>query len=379
MKINGKGNPIAGIFVGFLFVIGGLILLWWNEGRTVKTEAAIKEAEQNYIDVESSSVNKDNEGKLIASNGLQTRDEKLNDELFGVIVDSSKMKRVVEVYQWVENCTSDSDNDETCTYDQRWEEELIDSSKFKESVDHSNPKTMKYKGETFIANKVKAGEYVVPEDLVRTLSTKEKVKLSTSNDDQRYAAYQLGLSITQDGEYYTDVKANAPQIGDIRVSFEYNNEQYVSFIGVQKGNTIEPYKAKSGYKIYELYEGQHNGESMIQMMRDTNNTIKIICRIGGIILVIIGLLAIISPIQKLASYVPILGTLFNGATTLIAILLGLAISLIDIAVAWIVYRPILGIGLLTVSVVLIILSFVLKKKNKKTVQQPVINQPINNN
>ena len=71
MKINGKGNPIAGIFVGFLFVIGGLILLWWNEGRTVKTEAAIKEAEQNYIDVESSSVNKDNEGKLIASNGYK--------------------------------------------------------------------------------------------------------------------------------------------------------------------------------------------------------------------------------------------------------------------------------------------------------------------
>ena len=73
MKINGKGNPIAGIFVGFLFVIGGLILLWWNEGRTVKTEAAIKEAEQNYIDVDSSAINKGNEGKLIAATGKQTR------------------------------------------------------------------------------------------------------------------------------------------------------------------------------------------------------------------------------------------------------------------------------------------------------------------
>ena len=361
-----KGNnPIAGIFVGILFVIGGLILLWWNEGRTVKTEAAIKEAEQTYIDVSSDSVNKENEGKLIATNGLQTRDSKISDDVFGVVVESSKLERVVEVYQWVEKCETDSDNNETCTYEQRWEDDLIDSSKFKESVDHTNPKTMKYENKTFISNNVKVGEFVVPEDMVKGLSTKAKVKLDSKNDDNRYAEYQLGLKITDDGDYYTDVKANAPQIGDTRVSFEYNDAQYVSFMGVQKGNSIEAYKAKSGYKIYHLYEGQYKGEEMIQKMRDTNRLIKIICRIGGILLVIIGLLAIISPIQKLASYVPVLGAIFNGATTLFAILIGTALSIIDIAIAWIFYRPVLGIILLAVAVTLIILSVVLKNKNKK--------------
>ena len=82
-----KGNnPIDGIFVGILFVIGGLILLWWNEGRTVKTEAAIKEAEKTYIDVSSDSVNKENEGKLIATNGLQTRASKISDDVFDKII-----------------------------------------------------------------------------------------------------------------------------------------------------------------------------------------------------------------------------------------------------------------------------------------------------
>ena len=366
-----KGNnPIAGIFVGFIFVIGGLILLWWNEGRTVKTEAAIKEAEQNYIDVNTNPIDSANEGKLIASNGTITIDKKLNDDVFGVEVETAKLKRVVEVYQWVESCETDSDNNETCTYEQRWEDDLIDSSKFKESVDHTNPKTMKYENKTILSNNVKTGDLVIPENLVKTLSTKGKVVLSTTNDDNRYAAYQLGLKITEDGAYYTDVVANAPQVGNIRVSFEYNDAKALSYMGVQKGNTLEAYKAKSGYDIYHIYEGVYDGKAMIQMMRDSNRTIKIICRVVGIILVIIGLLAIISPIQKVASYVPVLGAIFNGATTLVAIILGIAISIIDIAIAWIFYRPVLGIILLAVALALIVISVIIKNRNKKgTTQQ----------
>ena len=89
-----------------------------------------------------------------------------------------------------------------------------------------------------------------------------------------------------------------------------------------------------------------------------------VLRAVGIFLVIIGLLAIISPIQKIASFVPVLGSIFNGVTTFIAIILGLALSLIDIACAWIFYRPVLGICLLVVAVGLIILCVVLKKKKK---------------
>ena len=125
MKINGKSNPIGGILVGFLFVIGGLILLWWNEGRTVKTEAAIKEAEKTYIDVSADKIDPANEGKLIATKGAQTREDKVKDDVFGVLVDSSKLKRYVEVYQWVENCTTDNDNNESCTYEKNWKDDLI--------------------------------------------------------------------------------------------------------------------------------------------------------------------------------------------------------------------------------------------------------------
>ena len=376
---NKKSNPIAGVFIGILFVIGGLILLWWNEGRTVKTEAAIKEAEQNYIDVSSDKVDPANEGKLIAANGLQTRGEKLYDSLFGVTADSSKMKRVVEVYQWVEDCDTDSDNNETCTYSKEWKEDLVKSSNFKQTAGHENPTAKQYESKTF-TTEVKAGEFVVPKDKVETLSTKGEVTLSNDNEDNRYTVSQLQLSIDPSGKYYTNASDIAnPEVGNIRISFVFNNEPYVSFMGVQKGNTIEAYKAKSGYKIYELYEGQYKGEQMIQMMRDTNRLIKIICRVGGILLVIIGLLAIISPIQKLASYVPVLGSLFNGATTIIAILVGLAISLVDIAIAWIVYRPVLGFILLGAAVGLIVLSITLKKKNK--VEQPVqpVQQPPMNN
>ena len=377
MKINGKSNPIGGIFIGIIFLIGGLVLLWWNEGRTVRQAKAIGEAEKTYIDVKSDEINSSNEGKLIATNGTITIDKELNDTQFGVIKDTAILKRIVEIYQWVENCSEDNNGNETCEYNKRWEEDLVDSSKFKESIDHSNPKTKKYSSNTFIANEVKAGTFVVPNDLVKKLSTKEYVKLDSSNDDMRYTESQLGLKIDSEGKYFTDVKGTEPDIGDIRVSFKYNDATALSMMGVQSGKTITPYTAKTGNKIFELYEGEHRGAEMIQFLKDENNTIKVVLRIVGVVVVIIGLLAIISPIQKLASYVPILGAIFNGATTLIAILFGLAISLIDIAIAWIVYRPILGITLLVAAVGLIVTGVVLKKKKATPVQaQQPVQQPV---
>ena len=236
---------------------------------------------------------------------------------------------------------------------------------------------MQYENKTYTAKGVKVGEFVIPQEKVDSLSTNEYVTLSKDNDDQRYAAYQLKLNI--DGKYFTNSSnLSNPEIGDYRISFKYNDAKDVSIMGVQKGNTIEAYKAKSGYSVYELYEGSYDGAGIIQNMRDTNRIIKILCRAGGIILVIIGLLAIISPIQKLAGYVPILGSIFNGITTLAAIILGVAISIIDIAIAWIAYRPVLGIALLAVAGGLIVASILLKKKKPVQQNKPVVEQPTNN-
>ena len=97
-------NKSGGIIGGIILVIIGICLLWYNEGRTVKTQKAISEAKKTYIEVKSDKVDSKNEGKLIATNGKidLTNANELVDNTFGIKTKSAKMVRSVEMYQWTE-------------------------------------------------------------------------------------------------------------------------------------------------------------------------------------------------------------------------------------------------------------------------------------
>ena len=46
------GNSFKAIGSGFLLFIAGTALLWWNEGRAVKTEKMLDEAGSAYVEME---------------------------------------------------------------------------------------------------------------------------------------------------------------------------------------------------------------------------------------------------------------------------------------------------------------------------------------
>ena len=83
---------------------------------------------------------------------------------------------------------------------------------------------------------------------------------------------------------------------------------------------------------------------------------KWILRLIGTLLIIFGIAAVFGPLTTLTSYVPILGKLVGGAVFVVSLLLGLAISLLVIAVSWIVFRPLLGICLLAAAILLFVLA-----------------------
>ncbi|MCI5166345.1 MAG: hypothetical protein D3903_09665, partial [Candidatus Electrothrix sp. GM3_4] len=78
-------------------------------------------------------------------------------------------------------------------------------------------------------------------------------------------------------------------------------------------------------------------------------------RAAGFILMMIGLSMIFKVFSVLADVLPFLGSIVEAGTGFIAFLLSAVLSLITIAVAWIVFRPLLGIILLVIAVGLIVL------------------------
>ena len=107
-----------------------------------------------------------------------------------------------------------------------------------------------------------------------------------------------------------------------------------------------------------------NSKEIINKITDENNMLKWGLRLGGTLLIIFGYLALVSFISKIASFVPVLGNIVGALLGIVCFLIGLVHSLFVIAIAWIRFRPILGISLIAIAIALIITIIKLVKKKK---------------
>ena len=84
----------------------------------------------------------------------------------------------------------------------------------------------------------------------------------------------------------------------------------------------------------------------------------------GCLLMLIGLSLIFKPLVVVADVIPFLGDLLGMGLGLFATIIALPLSLITIAIAWIFYRPVIGIILLSVSAFILLKGFKMAKKKK---------------
>ena len=353
-----KKNQGTGILGGLIIFVLGIGLLWYNEGRTVKASKGIIQAQKEFVQVSSNEVKQENEGKLIATTGnIILPEEEVKDPIFNVGIKTAKLERKVEIYQWKESCSTDDKDKETCTYKKEWDDDLEDSSEFKESG-HDNPTAVKYESDIFIANPVKLDAFELSSSQTKRMTANKKITNIPTEIDP-------STNLHVDNFYYTDVVDNTPEVGNIRISFYYNDYNTASVLAVQTGNSFSTYVSKTGYKINQIVEGKHNGNEILQNLADSNKTLKWILRALGTFLVIAGLGSLISPLQRLANFIPIVGTIFGWVTGIAAFLLGLAISLIVIALAWFRYRPVMSICIIAAAVIIYILSKKFAKPKEK--------------
>lgn len=360
-KTNTTKKSSGGILGGLIILVIGIGLLWYNEGRTVKNQSGINEALKNVIEVKSDNIDSKNNGKLIATTGKidLSSTQELSDSTFGVKVKAVKLERNVEVYQWNESCETDDNDKETCTYQKEWSDELIDSSEFKKSG-YDNPKSLEYQTQIYTAPNIYVGAFELPERLISSLSYDKKINNEQLKDlyHDTVAGYKL------DGDYIVNtINSEDPQIGDTRISYRYASDGEVSLIGVQDDNTLKAYTAKKGKTIFEIRRGSYTAREILDKMTSTNKTMKWVFRFIGIFLIISSIGTIFTPLQNLTKKVPVLSNLVNLSASLISTVLGLAISLIVIAIAWFRFRPVLSIILIVVSVGLCVF---LKLKNNNS-------------
>ncbi len=240
-----------------------------------------------------------------------------------------------------------------------WSDSIINSNDFKhkqnesQTINYTNPQTWKFKSQDFVAQTVTLGKYNLPKDLIVRIPEKSsindlKIPKSFSN------AYK-----TTDG-FIIGNNQDQPQIGDYRITFKVVKPQNISIMAQQEGSSFGPFQTPYN-SFYRLDSGLLSIDGMIAKAESENTILTWILRFVGWLLIFIGVGLILKPLSVLADIIPLIGSLVEVGNSIVSFLIATPLALTVIALAWIAYRPLLGIPLLLVSGFLI---FTLWKKAK---------------
>lgn len=387
------GDAIKGVLFGLLLIPGAIVLLFWNEGRAVKTAASLKEGAAAVVSVVADAVQPANEGKLIHLTGKATTAETVTDPMFAVSQPAIRLTRTVEMYQWKEDKESKthkklgggSETQTTYTYRKVWSDKLIESGEFKQPADHQNPAAMIASSLVTTAGHVTLGKFVLPAEIISKLEGDQPLPIFgpdlkklpadlqakvKSVGDTFYVAARPATVTTAEADPVAPATADsaAPAVGDQRVKFTVLKPATFSILARQSGETLAAYPTKAGRSIERVESGDVPASAMFQHAEHENSMWAWGLRLGGTILMAIGFGLLLRPLATLADVVPILGDLVGMGMGFAALVLSVIISIVVIAVAWFVVRPLLSVALVVAAVGTFVLGKKLAGKKKPAVQ-----------
>jgi hypothetical protein len=370
-------GSIRSVLVGLVLFLASFPLLWWNEGRAVQTARSLDEGAGAVVTVQSDKIDPATEGKLVHTSGLARTADILRDEDFGVEQPAVKLVRSVEMYQWVESKTTETEKklgggEEKKTvyrYDTEWSATRHDSGGFKDPAGHSNP-IMHVQERTWLAQNVTLGAFTLPPAMVESLGPPtpeplgERALAKLTPMLQAIAQVQDGAIILRPGASSPSFDPSKPQVGDHRIRFSVVRASDVSLVAQQTGSTFAPYQTKAGDPIRLIRPGKLTAEALFQSAVAANETLTWILRAVGFLCMLFGVGMMFRPLVVVADLVPLLGTLLGLGTFLVALGIALPLSTMTIALAWIVVRPLFGGALLTGALALLVGVIALARKRR---------------
>ena len=340
-------SSFVGILLGPVLVIVAIVLLSWNEGRAVQAIKGLGEAAAVTVEAPADAVNAANEGKLVHIIGKAEAAGPIEDsDLTLSFPDQVAVNRTAEMYLWKEKKEDKTTNNTggsqttttTYTYTQEWSEEPIDSSSFAHPEGHENPQ-MPFTSHKYAAGDAKLGGFSLDDTTLGMIDASNPLK-----PDAPDGWVQSG------GNLYKGANPSTPAVGDMRVHYtSLPSGTEVSVLAAQSHDGFAPYTTSNGYQIHLARAGNATAALMITDQQKAESMFTWILRAVGAFVVFAGFAMFFGPIATLASVLPFLGTIVRGATTFFAFVLTIPVTLTTIAVAWLVFRPLIGGGMLILA------------------------------
>ncbi|MEX1039164.1 MAG: TMEM43 family protein [Pirellulaceae bacterium] len=379
------GNSFIGALIGLVVLPVSVLLLGWNEYRTVQRSHGIAEAKSVVVSIpDANEVAADLNDKLVHLTGLATTEEILRDPQFAVEEVGIHLARRVEMYQWVEDKrTTGTGNNRKTEYDYelKWESGRVDSSRFEEPSAHLNP-DLGIPETSVTADDVHIGRYQLSDPLKHEMDDYIPVFIVEDQVLEDLPEDQWDQLVVRNNELFWSATApnpDQPELGDLRIRFEVVRPAEVSLVAKLQGDKFSEYRTSNNEPFERLYLGAFSAEQVMEKLTQENTLMAWLLRIMGTGMSVVGFWMILGPIRSITSFIPVLAQLTGGLVFVVSLLMGTIISLTVIAVAWIAVRPLLGIGLLVIvfgAVFLVVRIFMGRKRMSQDEEDMVMANPV---
>ncbi|XP_072798036.1 transmembrane protein 43 isoform X1 [Vicugna pacos] len=372
----------GGMSVGLVTFLLSFYLIFTNEGRALKTATSLAEGLSLVVTPDSiHSVAPENEGRLVHIIGALRTSKLLSDPNYGVHLPAVKLRRQVEMYQWVETeesgeYTEDGQvkTERRYSYNTEWRSEIINSRNFDREIGHKNPSgpplshsAMAVESFTATAPFVQIGRFFLSAGLIDKVDNFKPLSLSKLEDPH--------VDIIRRGDYfYHSENPKYPEVGDLRVSFSYAGlsgddpdlgpAHVVTVIARQRGDQLVPYSTRSGDTLLLLHHGDFSAEEVFRREQKSNSLKTWGLRAAGWVAMFVGLNLMTRIVYTLVDWLPVLRDLVNIGLKAFAFCVATSLTLLTVAAGWLFYRPLwaLGLGCLALLPIAIARTRVLAKK-----------------
>lgn len=359
-------NSLKGIIVGFIFILISIGLLWWNEGRSVDQANALNDMKDKVITLEDTKYNAQYNNKAILLQGIAKPLSKLEDVTFGLKSSGLVLHRIVEMYQWQETKESESEDKlgggtETITtydYNKVWSKSQIRSSSFRHKQNHKNP-GMVYASRSFSTD-ASMGDYHLSKKIVNSFEA------STQVDDLSILSKKIDGIINHDSYLYKGDDPSDPQIGDLKIRFTYAAAGEYTIVGKLQNKNIVSYRTDNGKNFLFTRSGIVSANQIFQEELDSNSLLAWLFRLVGLIVMFIGFTMILGPLSTIANVIPMIGSIVEGATGIIALIITLLLGSVVIGLAWLTSRPIMALAIIALGIIASVVISNMNNNNSST-------------
>ncbi|XP_062842901.1 transmembrane protein 43 [Trichomycterus rosablanca] len=369
------GETMGGMAVGVALFFLSFYLLFTNEGRAIRTANSLDEGLSQVVPLHPDAyINPQNNGLLVHLSAKLRTAQPLYDPNYKVAVHAVKLKRNVEMYQWVEYQETrdykedgETKSETTYTYNTEWKSEVVNSRNFDQEIGHINPIAMAVESVTVVAPEVWVGSFFLSTGLIDQINSFQTLSLGGLPVTDPF------LTVYEDHFYHT-ADPRRPEVGDVRVSFSYAGlsgegfypgpAQAASVVAMQREDQLMPFKAKSGDTLEILYLEDLTAEEVFAREHQHNVMKTWALRAAGWLLMYIGINLTMRIFYTLVDWVPVLRELVSAGVKLFALCVSCSLSLLTISVGWLFYRPLVA-GLIAALALLPVVVTRARKAEKK--------------